>query len=191
MNFSQIGVEDWTDFISSYLPSLVLCIFVGVAAWSILFLRARRKGSRLSSGTVLGAIILSAFIWLTYFAITARRVFTVTLLDAENNTLAEAAYKNLFDVDLGQAVDLAVNKHQPDNVRFYACCRIADLLTTNNENTAQSVFIKVANAPAIVPYFFGTNHLTYGFFTPGYSEGPFSVREIIERRLRVLHKSGS
>jgi hypothetical protein len=86
-------------------------------------------------------------------------------------------------MDLDHTIKLAVQEHQSGNVRFYACCRIADLLATNTDAVANRTLNAVAGASSFTTDFFGTNRFTTGFFTPGYREGPFQVREVIERRL--------
>lgn len=126
--------------------------------------------------------IVPVIIWCTYAVDTAREAFAITSLDSENNIYAEAVYETSFDTDLEETIRLASDKNQTGNVRFYAGCRIADILATNRMAYG-TVLERVAGIPGFRTGFGGTNHLTCGFFTPNYTEGPFTVREIVDRRL--------
>jgi hypothetical protein len=183
---SQIHIDEWCALFIYYLPSLTCWAFGTTVILALLCLGRRFTRYRLNSAMIWGVIAVSIVSWLTYFVVTARTAFAITLLDTEDDKLAEAAYRNLFDVSLTRAVSLAINEHLEGNVRFYASCRIADLLSSADEHTKSSVLDRVANSPPFQTDFFRTNQLTCGFFVPGYAEGPFNVSEIIVRRLRTV-----
>jgi hypothetical protein len=183
MSPSPVSAVQWVVFGCTYLSSVAWWAAVTLAAVGILLLVRRKAGWRRNRRLALGIMLLSAATWSIYFTSTAKWRFTATLLDEEDDRVAEWAYHNVFDVDLDRAVSLAKDDQQFGNIRFYACLRIADLLAISDEQTAKRIFEQVADAPRFLTGFFGTNNLTYGFFIPGQQEGPFSAEEIVKRRL--------
>jgi hypothetical protein len=93
-------------------------------------------------------------------------------------------YKNIFTPSLSEAVNLIKNGELGGNVRFYAACRVADLLKTEtNTNVKAQVLKDVENAPAIDTEFFGTNELNFKLYTPYHEQVHISPKSLIERRL--------
>jgi hypothetical protein len=170
-----------------YFLSLSICLI----ATSIGFFLLRRprqteEAGRVTRRLVGYVLVMSPVIWLIYCGNTLRDAFAITSLDSEDDQVAEAVYETAFNVDLDHAVRIAINKSQPGNVRFYASCRIADLLDKENDRVKAAVLDEVATASEFRTGFFGTNQLTCGFFIPNYAEGPFTVSGIIRRRLKIL-----
>ena len=112
----------------------------------------------------------------------------LTLLDSENNRQAEMVYYEFFDIDLDKAESIAVDKHQTGNVRFYASCRIADLLSNQSDAVRKQVLKKVSGSSEFRTGFGGTNRLTCGFFTPNGPEGPYFVEDVVSMRLNSIEK---
>ena len=177
--------EAWA-FGGYYVPSFACCAFVTAVTGAWCLLARRQRSGHLSLGLMIVLLGLPLFVWLAYFAMTAKTAYAITSLDTEDDALAEVVYKTYFDVDLHHAVKLAIDKSQTGNVRFYASCRIADLLRANNDKTRGLVLRSVRGAPDFRTGFFGTNDLTCGLFTPNYAEGPFTVSGIIEKRLELF-----
>ena len=130
--------------------------------------------------------------WVVYFLFTCELTYTLIMLDSESSGVAERIYDNRFkrQVDtLDRAVGLAVNEHQAPNVRFYAACRIADMLVTSNDAVVASALKRVENAPIFETKFFGGNRLTEKFYDPGHYQVRLPVRDIVRRRLQFLRQT--
>lgn len=188
MNLFAVPIDQWWACAIYYLPSMGYCALFAVVATVIIFLF--RKNKKCPVGWIIYLpLALALLAWMGYFTTTARSAFAITYLDTEDDGMAERVYKTIFDVDLNRAIRLALDNRQTGNVRFYASCRIADLLIPSDGQTRSNVLDDVSSATAFGTDFFGTNSLTVGFFTPNYHEGPFTVREIIERRLKMNQRS--
>jgi cell division protein FtsB len=187
--FSQIQPEDWGMFVLHYLPSLLVASVVAMAG-GVLIVIAKRKGeSRPRNKIRLVLCVAPIMIWFAFFAVTAKWTLTVKALDSEFDGAAEYAYRNLLPEKVRSADDalrLAMDSHQIQNVRFYAACFAADLLATNDDTTVQIALKKVENAPIVTPGFFGTNAINFTFYVPGYAQPRLSVREVIMRRLEYV-----
>ena len=85
---------------------------------------------------------------------------------------------------------LAVGRHKPPNVRFYAACRVADILATNEEFMVRQILKQVDDAPIIETQFIGGNKLNATFYVPGRAQPHLSVRSVIEQRLLELRTPG-
>jgi hypothetical protein len=121
----------------------------------------------------------------SFFAATAERSWAICMLDSEDDGCAEQAYLNDFKISLNDAVHIARNDSYRGNIRFYAAFRAADLLVAaKDERKVAAVLESVESASSIHTDFFGTNSLTSGYFTPGNYEGPFSVADLIRRRMQ-------
>ena len=186
MSFSRIPIDEWWALAVYYCGSLICCaLFTGLLVIIFAFI-AKERRKQLSVLTYC-VFVVPLVIWVIYFRDTAKQAFAITSFDSENNIYAEFVYNTYFDTDLEQTVQLVNDKSQSGNVRFYASCRIADILATNGASKTD-VLQGIANIAGFRTGFGGTNDLTCGFFTPNYAEGPFTVREIIERRLRLKEK---
>jgi hypothetical protein len=185
MSFFQIPIDEWWDLGVYYRGCLICCaVLAGLLTISAVFIA---KHNNRFSNIKYYVFVVPLAIWVIYFCNTAKEAFAVTSLDSENNIYAEVVYNSCFDIDLEQTIQLAIDKRQSGNVRFYASCRVADILATNG-TLKVGVFERIADTPAFRTGFGGTNDLTCGFFTPNYAEGPFTVREIIAKRLRQKEK---
>jgi hypothetical protein len=184
----RIESDDKVEFILRYLPSLVSAFLACVVIVIIFVFLKRKRVKHLNWKAALLSLLVPVLIWAVYFVLTAKWTLTLTLLNSENEQVAESAYVNLFaqEVDLDKAVRLAVNVNpQEPNLRFYATCRIADILATNSNGLAlESVKKSVENAPIIVTDFFGTNELNYTLYTPGRDQLHISVADLIEKRMK-------
>jgi hypothetical protein len=189
MNFSQIPVDEYWAFGIYYCPSLVGCGLAIAVLWALVFHPRQQGKGRLSPILLSSLLLIPLLIWLYYFTVTAKYAFAITSLDAENNVFADVVYNELFDVNLNTAIKIAIDDKLGGNVRFYASCRIADILAANDDYIRAVTFQKVANAHEFRTGFGGTNELTCGFFRPNYAEGPFTVSKIIETRLRLKWRS--
>lgn len=186
----DFGPEDLLEFGRYYLPSL-LCSLVACAALlaaSVIAARLRLNRRRLRI-LLVGLTPLPLVCWVVYYSVTAELSYTLVLLGSESSQVAERTYFNRFKKQvstLDAAVRLAVNKHQEPNVRFYASCLIADMLTTNQDMAVKAVFQRVKEAEVIETEFFDGNTLTDGFYVPGHAQVQLPVRDIVERRLLAL-----
>jgi hypothetical protein len=169
-----------------YVPSFIGCV---VIAGSIGFIlpRAQRKFEKnWRAGVAFSLALVPILMWLVYFCATVNETYVLNSLDAENDLFAERIYYTRFNVDLKTAVSIATDENEPGNVRFYASCRIADLISINNESVKAEVLKRTSGPLSFRTDFFNTNRLTSGFFVPCHEEGPFTVNEIIKKRLEIL-----
>jgi hypothetical protein len=186
----EFGPEDLLEFGRYYLPSLLWSVLTCAVIFTAGVLLVRRRPERRRVGTV---VVCSATLplvcWAVYFACTSELTYTLVLLGSESSQVAERTYVGRFKVEVttvDRAVRLAVSRHQEPNVRFYACCLIADMLQTNNSAGAEAVLKRVEDADVIQTQFFGGNTLTEGFYVPGHAQVGLPAREIVERRMRML-----
>jgi len=170
-----LAVYYYKSFAFSILVLMLIGIWLKFGKWG--------KNDASQRRAIYFLLSLPFVIWIAYFTVTAKEAYALTSLDSENNLQAEAIYKNCFSVSLKEAVKIAINDNQTGNVRFYASCRIADLIANNSPQTKKYALEQVANAAPFLTGFGGTNDLTCGYFIPNRQEGPFTVTEIITRRL--------
>jgi hypothetical protein len=131
--------------------------------------------------------------WGLYFFATTSQYLTLTLLGSESPKAAEFAYQNSFKLNLDQAVELAIRNPRENHVegqivRFYAACRIADLLQSSNRDVQGRILNRVHDAPMVAPAFIGTNSINHFFGDPNRGHPPLQVADIIQRRLSELEK---
>ncbi len=189
MNQSFWTIDEIWAFAACYFPSLAVCVAAVLAVWLLpnFARRKHRETRRRAYQTRCYLLMLfPAIIWCAYFITTARDTFVITSLDSEDDSVAAGVYKALFDLNLNDVIKLATDKRQSGNVRFYASCRVADLLVAEGNDTRAGIYQRIKDAPSFRTSFFGTNQLTCGFFTPGYAEGPFTVSGIVAKRLRII-----
>lgn len=178
------GPEDLIAFLFGYLPMLAWWVGVTIAL-GIILVFARRNGKEPARWEVIGPLfIVSVLSWTLYFAVSAPRSWAICMLDSEDDGCAELTYLNDFKISLNDAIHIAKNDNYRGNIRFYAAFRVADLLiAAKDDRKVAEVLKKVGNASSIQTDFFGTNHLTCGYFTPGHYEGPFEIADLIQRRM--------
>ena len=136
-----IDPEDIGAFILHYIPTVVLALVI-----CAVFLACRSMLKK--SGFVLSVWVplIPVTIWIVYFCATAKTELILSSLGSESANVAENAYRN-FDINLDQA--LRIVKHQiqhnieAENIRFYAACRIADLLSSNSDDEKLRVLKEV------------------------------------------------
>jgi len=146
----------------------------------------RRATKRPHSAQPIVWISLAA--WLLYTGLTCRWRYALYSIDAEDPKTAEFAYESLLkipDIDMGLA--LAVDPRQWDTVRFYASCKVADMLVTKNRAALKAALSRTAAAKPVSPVFYGTNAINEIFWST--TPGPYSVGEIIQKRLTYMSKS--
>jgi hypothetical protein len=188
MFLSHCDAGDPLAFLSYYLPSLVIAFF------AILFLNAFILfclGSKPKYAFALTASIVCC--WGIYFIATASENMTLTLLGSESPEAAEFAYQKSFKINLDQAIRLAAANPGEDDVegqtvRFYAACRIADILESSNRDFQNRILNQLQDAPMVTPAFIGTNSINFIFGDPDWAHPPLPVSEIIQRRLVALGK---
>jgi hypothetical protein len=188
--FSHQDAGDIIAFAGYYISSLILA-FLAVLISSIVF----KRSGVLSWEKI---IILNLFIiscWGIYAVSTATEKMTLALLGSESDDAAEFAYQKSFDLNLHQAIKLAVSnvgmweeETGGQNVRFYAACRVADLLASSNGDFQNTILSQVQAAPIVTPGFFGTNSITCSFYIPCHTQPVQPVAEIIRHRLLELGK---
>ena len=147
----DFGPEDLLEFGIYYLPSLLLAAFMSLAILAATVVARRLRPKFRYWATFRVVLVPASFVcWVVYFLFTCELTYTLIMLDSESSGVAERIYDNRFkrQVDtLDRAVGLAVNEHQAPNVRFYAACRIADMLVTSNNAVVASALKRVENAP--------------------------------------------
>jgi hypothetical protein len=189
---APLGIDSdvWVNFALYYLYRIGLWGTLGTVLFCAPLLMALRRTRPLKRSLILVAV-MPGLACCVYLLATARWTLTVLSLDAEDPRTEEYAYRVLFKVnDLQRAVHLAIDGSQWDNVRFYAACRVAQILASNTGLSRHDTLAGLDAAAPIKPTFFGTNSITCHFFIPGFSYGPFTVREIVEQQLREIDKRG-
>jgi hypothetical protein len=188
------GPEDLLEFGLHYLPSLVWSVLTCAAIFIAGVLVVRRRPDRRRVGGVMACLAAVPLVcWVVYFACTSELTYTLVSLGSENSGFAERIYFTRFKAQvttLDTAVRLAVSRHQEPNVRFYACCLIAESLQADSSAAAEAVLKRLENADVIQTQFFGGNSLTEGLYVPGHAQVELTPREIVERRMRKL-RAGS
>lgn len=169
-----------------YSKSLACCAVATGVMGLALFFAKRKNGQHTTVKLTSWLLWLPTLVWLMYFSTTFRDSYAITSLDDEDDKFAQAVYRSSFDIGLDKAIKLAVDPDESGNVRFYASCRVADLLVTNDDHMKSAILDRVKDTPDFETGFFSTNQLTCGFFTPNYAEGPFTVSEIITKRLQAI-----
>ena len=110
-----------------------------------------------------------------------KRTLILTALDSEWGGVAEYAYLHNFDAELNQSIELAV-RSRSENIRFYAACRIADLLALQDETTVSYELSELEHAPLVAPEFHGTNNINGVFYT-GMLQPRLRLDDLIRRRM--------
>ncbi len=188
----EFGPEDLVALGMHYLIGLA-----GASCVSAIIVAAVLLTKRISHRTVtvrLTALLALAplVFWAVYVVGTLGEHKTRVLLDSESDGVAELVYNRDFKhqvTTLDKAISLAVDKHQPPGVRFYASCLVADLSSTNDETFVSNLLSRLDSAPAFETRFFGGNTMTTPFYTSGHAQPRLSVREIVSRRWHDLHRA--
>ena len=182
---SNCDAGDFIAFLGYYLPSLLAAFIAVLIPGFILFMKgdSTRK-------YILPLIIFVICCWGIYFISRASQNMTLALLGSESSSAAEFAYQKSFKPNLHQAIKLATSNVPigqeevgGQNVRFYAACRIADILASSNQDFRNTILEQVQSAPIVTPGFIGTNAINYIFYIQNREQPRLRVPEIIERRL--------
>jgi hypothetical protein len=189
MNLQQIDHYEWWALGIYYCPSMACCLLLAAVMGFLPFIVKGKLSEAASVSFHIGLAAIPFLGWTWYLVASAHYAFLVTSLDTEDDISAERIYRTYFDLDLDRVVKIAADNSEAGNVRFYASCRIADLIATNRARLRRSILEKTSSASPFKTGFFRTNSLTSGFITPGYQEGPFTVNGIVERRLRLLSRN--
>jgi hypothetical protein len=182
--FSQVGIDDWVALACRYWADI--CLIIIAAGVTIFFWIAKRNHEQ---RFMIAALILLVMVVIcaAHIAFTANRNLTLTLLAAEDDRVAEAAYQDFSkQTSLEGTINLLLNSHEDSNVRFYAACLASDKLATNDKQTVTRVMKHIQDAPYIRPRFFGTNSVNKQFF---YLTSPISAPSLIEQRLEAIRSS--
>ena len=185
---SNSDAGDSLTLLSYYVPSLIIAFLIALLLNAILVsIRGlNRKYICLSTASILCC-------WGIYFLSTASQNMTLTLLGSESPEAAEFAFQKDFKLNLNQAIWLATSNPAGDdaggqNVRFYAACRIADILESSNRDFQDRIVNQMRDAPIITPGFIGTNSINCVFGDPNQGQPRLTVAEIIRRRLSEPEK---
>lgn len=185
-----IGPEDILQLGIRYLPSLALSITLSVALWFATKYLRRPRSESVSAGLVRLFLACAPVIcWFVYAFSTYQLSYTLVMLGSESSNAAQWAYENRFKQQVHtvrDAVRLATDTREEPNVRFYAACRIADMVSTNDDIAVNKVLQDLRNGAIITTQFFGGNSLTEGFYVPGHEQVELAPGDIVERRLRLL-----
>jgi hypothetical protein len=186
----NLGLDDLLMFAVYYLRSFVVAgLAMIVLLVASFFVRRLSSGHSSSAMCLLWVSALPIVCWVVYFCLTCSFTKTLIILNSESDDAAEMAYERLFKrqvTTVDRAVDLAIDTGEAPNVRFYAACLVADLLTNASSNEVDRVLIRVENAPRIEPGFMGGNRLTDQFYIPGHVPPSLSVKTIVTTRLEVF-----
>lgn len=185
---SNCDAGDPLEFLSYYIPSLVIAFLAIILLNAILvFVRSSNRKHIL----ILTTSVVCC--WGIYFISTARQYMALALLGSESPEAAEFAFQKDFKLNLNQAITLAIRNPGggedavgAQNVRFYAACRIADILESSNQDFQNRILNQVQDAPIITPGFIGTNSINSIFGDPDRGQPQLTVAEIIQRRLSEL-----
>ncbi len=186
---SHCDAGDSIAFVGYYIPSLLVAFFAVLILGVVLFRGASTRKY------ILPLSIPIIFCWGIYFMSTASRNMTLALLGSESNEAAEFAYQESFKPDLHQATKLAnsnvgtgIDEVGGQNVRFYAACRISDILVSSNQDFQNTILSQIRTAPIVTPGFMGTNAINCVFYIPGGAQPQLQVAEIIQHRLLELER---
>lgn len=183
---SKCDAGDPLKFLSYYFPSLI------AAFLAALLLNAVLVSTRGFDRKYIAVLTVSiACCWVVYFFSTASKNMALALLGSESPEAAEFAFHKDFKLNLNQAIRLAVSNPGEDdvegqNIRFYAACRLADLLESSNRDFQDQILSQVRNAPIITPGFIGTNSINCSFYVDGREQPRLGVAEILQHRLSEL-----
>jgi hypothetical protein len=171
---SKMQFEDWVEFLFNFGPMAGALFLVSVVLVASVFFTTTRAFWRWS-------LVILAPLWFVFIVSSFKRTLILTALDSEWRGVAEYAYVHNFDAELDQSIDLLVWSRR-ENIRFYAACRVADLLVLQNETTASNVLSELENAPLVTPEFHGTNSIN-GIFYTGMFQPRLRVDDLIRQRM--------
>ncbi|HTR40656.1 MAG TPA: hypothetical protein VMH87_03495 [Pseudomonadales bacterium] len=188
---SHQDAGDVLIFAFYYLPSLIVAFFAILIPTAFFAIR-----KSLNWNYVFILTVSAICCWGIYSISMASQYMTLALLGSESSEAAEFAYQKSFKPNLHQAINLAVSspgweveETSGQNVRFYAACRIADILASSNPDFQNTTLEKVQNASIVTAGFFGTNSINGNFFVPNRTQPELSVADIIRIRLMELENS--
>ena len=174
----NIGWDDWVAFIARFLGDFAKHAYIWVIVGVVLLLLCAafgplKKKMRYVVGA-LSSLLLVALI--VNFGIAAHRLYVLTLLGSEDDGLAENVYRAFsHDTRQHELVKIVNDRHEDDNVRFYAACALADQATTNLLTSDSALWEAVRSAPEIHPRFFNQNNVNQIVFPSTVSISPSDV----------------
>jgi hypothetical protein len=192
MSYPPIDMSEvWIGFAGTYLLRMIVWVAVTLGLCLISVLCKRHFGSNRLFTINIAIVVLSLIALTAYFAWTAKWTFTKIALDAEDSAIAEWAYQHIFELrNIDEGMKLAMNKKEWQTVRFYAACRVADILATNDDQAVDLFLGRIRGGDPIAPCFFGTNAINSEFFITGHIAGPYDVKDLIVRRIRYVRSHG-
>ncbi|MDB6064288.1 MAG: hypothetical protein JWR26_496 [Pedosphaera sp.] len=184
MGLLNYDFEVLVDFVAYYFFAAMAWAVVTIVVCGVICFRRRARDKFFNLKSIGKFVLWSLIAWCAFFASTAKWRFLELSLDTESSATADYAYHHLLvDYSLNTCVRLAANHRQWQTVRFYAACRIGEMLAVNNdEQELQRVLKQMENVPPIAPCFFGTNSVNSDLFVTGTIAGPYEVRELIEHK---------
>jgi hypothetical protein len=117
--------------------------------------------------------------WIVHCGIDMRRMLMFTMLESEDDSMAETTFRVFTQSDSTLLIDTINNQEEDQNVRFYAACALADKIAADRK--CECLLPRVGNAPDIYPVFFSPNEVNKPFF----SGGPISVEDLVRRGART------
>lgn len=183
-----IGPEDWLEFLLHYLPSVAASVLATLGILLLLYFMKSTSERRFRETAGICVAIAPILIWTIYFFATSDWTLTLTLLNSEDDRVAEQAYetrlrRTIADADSALRLLERAN-HRESNLRFYAACRLAELLKTNSDSRfVEGALNRVSKAPNIQTAFFGTNSLNKHFYEPGKEQVKMPARELVQRMM--------
>ncbi len=175
---ANIGWDDWVTFIARFLADFAKHAYIFVIVGVVVLLvcatsPSLKKKMRYLLGTMAVLLIVAL---ITYFSLTAHRLFVLTLLGSEDDGLAENVYRTFSRVtDQHELVKIVNDRHEDDNVRFYAACAFADQTATNHLKGDSTLWRAFQSAPEIHPRFFNQNNINQIVFPSTVSISPDDV----------------
>jgi len=172
----NIGWDDWVAFTARFLGDFAkhayILVIVGVVVLLVCATSpSLKKKIRYLLGTMSTLLIVTL---IAYFCMAAHRLFT--LLGSEDDGLAENVYRTFsHDASQHELVKIVNDRHEDDNVRFYAACALADQATTNHLTAGGKLWEAVQSAPEIHPRFFNQNNVNQIVFPSTVSISPTDV----------------
>src|SRR5579859_4123198 len=166
-----------------------LATFAVIATVTIL---QRVKKTRIRWISNIKLVAASILLFVASVLLSARSDLTKLCLDAEDIRTEEWAYNNLFQPDnIDACIKLLKNQAELPNVRFYAACKLGELLAKSSESDQSYALFHIALAPSVTPTFFGTNsinQLCEKVFRTSNIAVPYNITDIVlDRKHAVLN----
>jgi hypothetical protein len=155
----EFGPDDLVELAFYYLPGLIFAVVLSITIFAMgLFAKRLQAKLNLSMTKRVLFAFMPLVCWIFYCTLTFNFAVTLVSLNSESAGLAEHTYQTTFKEQvntLDKALALAVNKRQPGDVRFYASCLLAEMLTNCSDAKISAVLQEVDGAREIDTEFLG------------------------------------